>query len=130
MSDFSPPTVALTGGSGFIGGHLLTQLLHEGGASVKVLTRKGPGAPPGVSFIAGDLEDPTALERLCSGCACVFHCAGYAHAMDGGGPATLPRLIGGSTSRARVTWPRPPAGPARKLRGAPFHREGDGGTRE
>ncbi|MCW5937043.1 MAG: NAD(P)-dependent oxidoreductase [Fimbriimonadaceae bacterium] len=57
--------VFLTGGTGYIGGHLLKQLL-ESGHQVAVLARSEVALPPGAELVQGDLESPetyrTALE--------------------------------------------------------------------
>ena len=84
MSAFSPTSVALTGSSGFIGSHLLSELLREEVGNIKLLLRPGSESPAGVSVVTGDLADLPALEHLCCGSECVFHCAGYAHAVNVG----------------------------------------------
>ena len=73
--------VALTGATGFVGGHLLRRLLAEGW-QVRALARR-PGAlaeklPEGaaVSLVPGDLESESALAELVAGSDAVVHCAG------------------------------------------------------
>lgn len=74
--------VALTGGTGFVGGHILRRLLAEGW-HVRALTRR-PGGLPEVSGdlaerltpVAGDIASPSALVELVSGADAVIHCAG------------------------------------------------------
>lgn len=71
--------VALTGGTGFIGGAVLRWLLARGWR-VRALYRpragRVPAASPGLEWIEGSLGDAAALARLVSGVAAVIHCAG------------------------------------------------------
>lgn len=70
--------VLLTGGTGFIGGHLLRVLL-DSGAEVRCLLRSTSprrnleGAT--VETVEGDLRDADSLRRAVRGCAVVYHCA-------------------------------------------------------
>lgn len=69
-------SVALTGGSGFVGGHLLTLLLAQG-IAVRVLTRRaGTFMHPLLTWVSGDLNEPKALTQLLDGSDMVFHLAG------------------------------------------------------
>lgn len=69
--------VFITGASGFIGGKLAERLLAEG-RQVRVLARRPlPDLEKlGAEIILGDLADPAALQRGCTGVATVFHVAG------------------------------------------------------
>ncbi len=71
-----PKTVFLTGGTGYLGGELLRQLLAAGYA-VRALVRGAPAPlPPGdVEPVQGDLSDPGRLAGPMRGCAAVFHSA-------------------------------------------------------
>ena len=73
------PLAALTGGSGFLGGHV-AQALHAAGWRLRVLSRSD-AAPAGLDtlepeVVAGRLGDPQALERLVEGAQAVIHAAG------------------------------------------------------
>ncbi len=68
--------IALTGGTGFLGGHVLHALL-EAGHAVRALTRKLQTPRNEVSWIAGDLEKPS---DLCAGAEAVIHVAGVVNA--------------------------------------------------
>lgn len=74
-------TVLVTGGRGFIGGHLV-RCLRSDGVKVRVLTR---ATTLESGEMAGDLNDLPALARACAGVDTVFHCAGYAHAFSASG---------------------------------------------
>ena len=67
--------VALTGATGFLGGHVLRRAL-EAGHSVRALTRKPQPAQDGIEWIAGSLDDTTSLATLCDGADAVIHVAG------------------------------------------------------
>lgn len=67
--------LALTGGTGFVGGHVLTAAASAG-ATVRALTRRPQPPRPGVEWIEGPLDDPVALSRLCDGADAVLHIAG------------------------------------------------------
>lgn len=73
MSD----TIALTGGTGFIGRHVIAALL-DSGFTVRALVRDRNRADTldGVELITGSLEDSAALSSLCSGARAVIHIAG------------------------------------------------------
>lgn len=73
--------IALTGGTGFLGGAVLERLLAEG-VAVKALARRPQAARAGVEWIIGDLDDGAALGRLVDGCAAVIHVAGAVNARD------------------------------------------------
>lgn len=69
-------TIAVTGGTGFVGSHVLELALAER-LQVQALTRR-PAAADGAQplWIAGTLADPAALARLCAGADVVIHIAG------------------------------------------------------
>ncbi|MCP5120576.1 MAG: NAD-dependent epimerase/dehydratase family protein, partial [bacterium] len=50
--------ILVTGGSGFLGGHLVRALLKRGD-EVRSYSRRAPGEPaPGVEYVHGDIRDP------------------------------------------------------------------------
>lgn len=71
--------VLVTGGTGFIGGHLVERLVMNYGADVHVLVRNFARAPRiarfPVKMIHGDVTDLTAVRKAMEGCEIVFHCA-------------------------------------------------------
>ena len=67
--------LALTGGTGFIGSHLIDVAVRAGHELV-ALTRREQPAKEGVTWITGDLQDRSALEQLVSAADAVIHVAG------------------------------------------------------
>jgi dihydroflavonol-4-reductase len=70
--------VLLTGGTGFLGGHV-ARALGGAGYTVVLLVRQMSGAvplPPGARRVEGDLEDPASLKRALDGVGAVVHVAG------------------------------------------------------
>jgi len=69
----------VTGGSGFIGGHLVRRLL-ERGEEVWALVRSPDRAAGllawGAELVPGDTGDQDALRKAMDGCEAVYHCAG------------------------------------------------------
>jgi nucleoside-diphosphate-sugar epimerase len=78
------PLVAVTGGTGFLGRHVV-QALARDGWRLRLLVRRSP-APPlpdGVSpaeIVQGGLDDAAALRRLVEGARAVVHAAGLTKA--------------------------------------------------
>jgi dihydroflavonol-4-reductase len=66
--------VLITGGTGFLGGHLITALLGLG-HQVRVLARS-KGAEPACEWVQGSILDRDALGRSMDGCEVVYHLAG------------------------------------------------------
>ncbi|MGE3693061.1 MAG: NAD-dependent epimerase/dehydratase family protein [Novosphingobium sp.] len=77
-------TVALTGGTGFVGQTLLDSAA-EAGVDVRALARKPQAARTGVEWVAGDLADHAALDRLVAETEAVLHVAGVTSAPDAAG---------------------------------------------
>jgi len=67
--------LAITGGTGFVGSHLIDAALAEG-HSVKALTRREQPVREGLEWVAGDLQDREALHRLVDGADAIIHVAG------------------------------------------------------
>ena len=69
--------VGITGGTGFVGTHLSTQL-KEHGHSVSLLARGRSDVDPalGSSIVYGAVNDPGAVEQLVTDCDCIVHLAG------------------------------------------------------
>ncbi len=69
-------TYLVTGGAGFIGSHLVEELLRRGHA-VRVADDLSTGLlenlPADVEFIKGDLSDPAVAERAVAGCEIILH---------------------------------------------------------
>jgi UDP-N-acetyl-alpha-D-quinovosamine dehydrogenase len=72
--------VAITGGTGFIGRHVVPVLL-EHGHSVRALIHNANDAkiPGGACAIPGEITDPAAVEKLLRGAEIAIHFAGVAH---------------------------------------------------
>lgn len=66
-------TVALTGATGFLGRHVLDDMIAQG-LTVRALSRNG-GRAAGVDWIQGDLLDQRAIDRLVEGAGVVVHLA-------------------------------------------------------
>ncbi len=83
-SKFQDSTNALfvTGGTGFIGRHLVRELAHRNPeATVRVLSRRADAARsferlPNVECVTGDLIDPSTVARHLENVVSVFHLAG------------------------------------------------------
>jgi nucleoside-diphosphate-sugar epimerase len=67
--------LAVTGGTGFVGGHLL-RLAAEAQHELRALTRKPQLPEPGITWIEGALDRPDSLSALCQSTDAVIHIAG------------------------------------------------------
>jgi uncharacterized protein YbjT (DUF2867 family) len=76
--------LAITGATGFVGGHLLNLALAEG-HQVRALTRRPQQPRDGVTWIEGGLDRPDSLDRLATGADAVIHVAGVINAPDPAG---------------------------------------------
>jgi nucleoside-diphosphate-sugar epimerase len=72
-------TIAITGGTGFVGQALIDQARAQG-VVVHALARKPQPRRDGVEWIAGDLADRAALAELVTGVEAVVHVAGLTSA--------------------------------------------------
>jgi len=73
--------IAVTGATGFVGGHLIDALL-EAGWSVRALTRRPQPPREGVEWIPGALEQRESLDRLVEGVDAVIHAAALIKALS------------------------------------------------
>ena len=68
--------IGVTGGTGFIGSHLV-KALHEAGFSVRLLTHHHlPMQVEGIEYVQGNLDDPVTLKRFSTGCNTIIHLVG------------------------------------------------------
>jgi nucleoside-diphosphate-sugar epimerase len=74
-------TLAVTGATGFVGCALLDEAERRG-VEVRALTRRGPQPGRAVEWIAGDLHDRAALDRLVANAEAVLHVAGVVNTHD------------------------------------------------
>ena len=96
--------VALTGATGFVGGHLLELALGDN-HSVRALTRRPQPSRAGVTWVEGALDDPAALAALVTGADAVIHVAGVINADAAGfeaGNVTGTAAILGAAEQAVV----------------------------
>lgn len=76
--------IALTGGTGFVGSHVIDQALAAG-IELRALTRRPQPDRAGVTWISGALDDATSLASLVAGADAVLHVAGVINAPDRAG---------------------------------------------
>lgn len=76
--------LAVTGGTGFVGGHVVDGALAAG-HRVRALTRRPQPLRDGVTWVEGALDRPDALARLVEGTDAVVHVAGVVSAPDRAG---------------------------------------------
>lgn len=74
-------TLAITGGTGFVGSRLIA-LAVEAGHEVRALTRREQAEREHIGWVPGDLHDQAALARLADGADAVIHVAGVVNAPD------------------------------------------------
>ncbi len=72
-------TLAITGATGFVGGHLLN-LAVRAGFPVRALTRRTQDDRPNVTWVRGALDNPASLSVLCAGADVLIHIAGVVNA--------------------------------------------------
>src|SRR3954467_9441391 len=77
-------TLAVTGGTGFVGSHLL-RLALAAGYDVRALTRGWKPPEEEIPWVDGALDRPGALLKLCTGADAVIHVAGAINAPDRAG---------------------------------------------
>lgn len=77
-------TIAITGGTGFVGQMLLDHALAAG-LEMRALTRRDQPARAGVEWVRGDLDDKAALRTLVRGAEAIIHVAGVVNASDAAG---------------------------------------------
>jgi uncharacterized protein YbjT (DUF2867 family) len=72
-------TLAVTGGTGFVGSHLLPMALEQG-YDVRALTRGWKPPEDEIAWVDGALDRPETLVKLCTGADAVIHVAGAINA--------------------------------------------------
>jgi len=86
----------VTGSTGFIGRHVVGQLVRSG-ASVRALERHpGPDGNGLVEHIRGDVLDPRSVDRAIEECDTIYHLAAYAHAWAKSPSAFFDVNVGGT----------------------------------
>lgn len=107
-------TAFVTGGSGFIGTHLVDELVRRG-CHVRCLVRPTTAAPhltrPGIERISGTLNDPSTYRHALVGCDAVFHLGGLVaasrrsdlFAVNGEGTACLADACAAQATPPRLT---------------------------
>jgi len=69
--------IAITGGTGFIGGHLARRLATEGHEIIVIARAPHEGKmQAGMTLVLSDLSDQASLSEAFAGCDAVAHCAG------------------------------------------------------
>ena len=88
-------TLAVTGGTGFVGQHLLRLAIHQG-YDVRGLARGWKPPEQEIVWVDGALDRPDSLVKLCSGADAVIHIAGLINgskaefeAVNAGGTANM-----------------------------------------
>jgi nucleoside-diphosphate-sugar epimerase len=76
--------LAITGGTGFVGDHLINAAVTAG-HEVKALTRRDQPPREQIEWVRGDLDDRAALERLVADGDAVIHVAGVINAANAAG---------------------------------------------
>lgn len=76
--------LAITGGTGFVGGRLIELALHER-HQVRALTRRPQPNRDGLTWVPGALDDAAALAELVNSADAVIHVAGIVNAPDRAG---------------------------------------------
>jgi nucleoside-diphosphate-sugar epimerase len=74
-------TIAVTGGTGFVGARFLDAAI-EAGHGVRALTRRPQPDREGVTWVEGSLGDGDSLRRLVGGCASMVHIAAVLNPRD------------------------------------------------
>lgn len=77
----APVTIAVTGGTGFVGSRFI-DIASAAGHQIRALTRRPQGPKRGVEWIDGSLGDPDSLRRLVTGSSSVVHIAGVINTRD------------------------------------------------
>jgi nucleoside-diphosphate-sugar epimerase len=77
-------TIAVTGGTGFVGSRFL-DVAVQAGQQVRALTRRPQEPRDCIEWVEGSLDDPDSLRRLVTGCTAIVHVAGVINARDGAG---------------------------------------------
>ena len=81
-------TLAVTGGTGFVGSHLL-RVAGDGGYEIRALTRGWRPPQARIHWIEGALDRPESLAALCEGADAVVHIAGLINAATRAGFETV-----------------------------------------
>jgi NADH dehydrogenase len=68
--------IAITGGTGFIGGHLAQRLAAEGHEIIVIARAARKGKLPAGTLVLNDLSNEESLAEAFAGCDAVAHCAG------------------------------------------------------
>lgn len=76
--------IAITGATGFVGGHVLDQA-RSLGLEIRALTRRMQPPRDGVTWVGGSLDDADGLDQLMAGADAVLHIAGIINAPDESG---------------------------------------------
>ena len=74
-------TIAVTGGTGFVGSRFL-DVAVQAGQQVRALTRRAQEPRDCIGWVEGSLDDPDSLRRLVTGSSAVVHVAGVINARD------------------------------------------------
>ncbi len=74
-------TIAVTGGTGFVGSHFI-DAATAAGHEVRALARRPQRPKPSVDWVDGSLDNADSLRRLVSGCDTVVHIAAVINARD------------------------------------------------